>query len=222
MFHAVLDGVLGDARLTDRHGILGLQRMAHELLRRRQHPGPVAGKGKGLAEGCDLHQMFAPAGFGEEVVGANAAGDEAVVGLVEHQGDVAPGGQLVEFTHGFRRDDRTGRIARGDQEDGPGSCGNQPGKGCRAGNPAGRCIEGGVDAADAQHFQSHRVVEIGRQLHDDLVACPAQGHHGEPEGLAGADRETDLPRVDAGAVEAAIPRADRLAHLGQPLVGAVA
>ena len=60
MLHPVFDRQLGHAGLADRHGVLGLQGMVDEPCGRRQQAGPVAGQGKGLAEGHDMDEMVAP------------------------------------------------------------------------------------------------------------------------------------------------------------------
>jgi hypothetical protein len=65
------------------------------------------------------------------------------------------------------------------------------------------------------------MVEIAGGLEYHFVSRPAEDHDGKPECLAGSDGEADLPRVDAGAIEAFIAAADRLPHLGQPFVGRI-
>ena len=68
-----------------------------KLGRGRQEAGPVTGQGKGLAEGGDVNQLIAPCGSAEQLVGSGAPWNEAVVGFIQDQGDVAALRKGIQF-----------------------------------------------------------------------------------------------------------------------------
>lgn len=221
MADPVEHGMLGDARLADRHGVLGLKGVADELFRRGETAGPVPREGIGLAEGHQVDQVIPPAGVLEKIVGPLAAGDEVGIGFVQDQRDAPAPGQPVEFLDRFRRRDHAGGVGGGHQQDGPGARGDETLHRNGVRHPAPFLVKGKVDRPDAQDIQGHGMVEVGGERDDHLVPGAAEGHHGEPERLAGADGEAKLIRIHGRAVDPAVAGAHPFAHLGEPLVGRV-
>ncbi len=151
-----------------------------------------------------MNEMIAPVGIAEQVVGTAAAGDKRLVGFIQDESDVVFTRQLMNFLQHLRRHHHTGGIAGRHHQQRPGPLVDARGQGAGVRDAAVLIVEGHKDAADAEHVEGHHVVEVIRHHDHHLVAGAAQGHHRQPEGLAGTDRQAQVLRYHLRPVAALV------------------
>ena len=212
----LIDGGHGQTGLTE------LERLAHELLvpgEDAPYPGPAGGKA--LGDSVDDHHVLRRIVEGGQGLEGAAVIDELPVGLVADNEEAVLLGDVHHHAHLLMGEDRAGRVAGVDADDGPGA----PGDFRDDLLPAGVVIAvlgGGVDGVDdrAAGVDHGVVVGIVGLGDEDLVAVLQDAVEDDLDGLAAAGGDEDLVLVEV-YIQAVVVLPDGVNEHGHPGRGGV-